>query len=231
MDKRRPTGSFEADRHRLGPAMRTSGALAFATAAAALALAATGCVGSNVTLGTPADDPDVPRRAPTAVPRSTPTPAVAPAVPAAAPVSPVEVPPATVPGSSETPSPAVVPSPAAPAPEALRVREQALGDPILVSAPPCASNGIHVRAVVPRPKELDTSYRGALAGIEIRRTIRTGTGGFRHATISGDTVEVDLWARGSGLSAGALGKETCTGGAAADVSFEIVAHYTSPALR
>lgn len=191
-----------------------SGLLFAVAIALMLSVSAVACVGGNVTLGTAADDPEVPHRAPSAVPRAaavpTPTPTAAPPAPAATPV------PAVSPVPSVAPvSPASAESPVA----------QLLGDPVTLAAEPCASKGIRVRAVVPRPADLDPSYRGAVAGIEIRRTVKSGTGGFRHATLAGGVFEADLWARGAGLSAGALGKETCTGGAAASVSFEIVAHY------
>ena len=214
-----------------------SGLLSAVAIALMLSVSIVACVGGNVTLGTAADDPEVPHRAPSAVPRaaavptSTPTPTGVPPVPAATPVpaaSPVpsgapvlpasEAPVAAVPAASSSPSLA---APASPESPFVRL----LGDPVTLAAEPCASKGIRVRAVVPRPADLDPSYRGAVAGIEIRRTVQSGTGGFRHATLTGGVFEADLWARGAGLSAGALGKETCTGGAAARVSFEVVAHY------
>jgi len=180
----------------------------------AAAWAATGCVGSNVTLGTPADDPEVQHRAPTSPPRGTPT---------LTPLPPATPTPISTPVSASLPVSEPAPVPAAPPSAGPFARS--LGDPVALAAEPCASKGIHVRAVVPRPEDLDLSRRGAVPGIEVRATIRSGSGGFRHATLSGGVFEADLWARGSGLAAGALGKETCTGGARADVSFEIVATY------
>jgi hypothetical protein len=201
--------------------LRFLGALALGSAAVCGA-----CVDSNVTLGTAPDDPEVPHRAPTVEPR--------PRREAAAP-RPTPTPPTGAPANSDA---AVTPAPesAAAPPEApagsastgaTSELASALGDPVSVSAKPCESRGIHVRAVVPRPQDLDLSYRGAVHGIEIRRTIRSGagTGGFRNAVVSSGTLEVDLWARGSGLVAGAVGYETCTGGAAADVQFDLIAHY------
>jgi hypothetical protein len=159
--------------------MRTTKAL-FGLSAAAVLLSCLGllpaCVGSNVTLGSAPDDPEIPHRAPAA--------------------------------ASRTATP-----------------EASLGDPVALTSEPCVAKGVHARAVVPRPEDLDRSYRGALPGIEIRRTLRSGTGGFRNAVLAEGAVEVDLWARGTGLVAGAVGYETCTGGAKADVSFEIIAHY------
>lgn len=180
--------------------LRTSALLAMAGLAA-------GCVGSNVTLGTAADDPEVPHRAPTAPARR--------AASASAPEEPA--PPTPAPPSS---SPAAVP---APTPAGSLVRP--LGDPVALAAEPCQAKGLHVRAVVPNPEDLDTSYRGAVPGIEIRRTVRSGTAGHRNASHEGGTLEVDLWVRGGGLVAGAVGFETCTGGSPGDASFEIVAHY------
>jgi hypothetical protein len=178
------------------PSRTTLLALA-AAALLATAVAEPNCAGSNVTLGTPADDPEVPHRAPSRPP------------------------------PEATPAPAPEATPAAPGPTTPPPgpSERSLGDPVPLAAPACASRGSHVRAVVPRLEDLDLSYRGAVPGIEIRRTVRAGTAGYRNARLAGGTLEVDVWARGSGLVAGAAGYETCTGGAAADVSFEIVAHY------
>jgi len=223
-------------------------------AAALLATAATDpkCAGSNVTLGTPADDPEVPHRAPsipprvTAWPTSTPLPPITstplPAAIAAPPLAPTLVPPpaamaAPPPGDSVRQSPVepprvrpapegtVEPPPATAAGPLASPLERSLGDAVTLAAPACASKGSHIRAGVPRSEDLDVSYRGAVPGIEIRRTVRAGTAGYRNAKLAGGTLEVDLWARGSGLVAGAVGYETCTGGAPADVSFEVVAHY------
>jgi hypothetical protein len=198
-------------------------------AAALLATAAAdpNCAGSNVTLGTPADDPEVPHRAPSRPPRATATPTPPPEATPAPPLAAVTP---TVAGAvpetpAEEPVARVAPPPAPAANPAKSPSESSLGDPVALAAPACASRGSHVRAVVPRPEDLDPSYRGAAPGIEIRRTVRAGTAGYRNAKLAGGMLEVDLWARGSGLIAGAAGYESCTGGAAADVSFEIVAHY------
>jgi hypothetical protein len=68
-------------------------------------------------------------------------------------------------------------------------------------------------------------------GIEIRRTVASGTGGWRNAARKGDVLEVDVWSRGSGIAIGALGSESCKGGDPADVRFEFIGHYLAAAGR
>jgi len=100
-----------------------------------------------------------------------------------------------------------------------------IAPPVSMNAAPCASAGRHLSLPIPSAAGLDLSYRGAVPGIEIRRTAASGTGGWRHATRKEDALEVDVWSRGSGIAVGALGSETCKGGDPADVRFEFIGHY------
>lgn len=207
------------------PAIR---ALAFASAILALSA----CVQTNVGRA-PLDESNEPRR----VERPTPAPSASPSLapspppslslspsPASAPAAlePASAPTAAPPTPPETqaPAPARAATPAIPAPGTERA-----GEPFVLQAAPCKSQGRHVRVPIPRPESIDASYRGAAAGIEIRRTLRAGSAGFRHVRLAGGVLEADLWARGSGLAVGALGTEACRGGEAADVSFEVIVHY------
>jgi hypothetical protein len=108
------------------------------------------------------------------------------------------------------------------------LREEAIAPPVSVTAAPCASAGRHLSIPIPRASDLDASYRGAVRGIAVRRIIATGTGGWRNAARKGDILEIDVWARGAGISVGALGSESCKGGEAADVRFESIGHYRGP---
>ena len=183
--------------------MRLRPAIVLAVATAA-ALSAAHCA-TNVTLGSAPDDPNIPHRITPEPHASTPAP---------------------VPVSTPVPSSVSTVAPEAPLAAGRIVGlTQSLGDPVRLTAEPCVARGIHARVVVPRPEDLDLSYAGAVPGVEIRRSAPTGTGGFRHAKLADGVLEADLWARGSGLLASSLGKETCASGAAADVSFEFFAHY------
>ena len=152
---------------------------------------------------------------------------------AAAPVS-AGPPAAVVPPSARTPEvfvPAVpVPATPVPAPPAVSLEPSSApgviaSNSIRLEAPGCQSAGRHLHIRIPRSTELDRSYRGAAAGIEIRKTVLAGAGGFRHAKLQDGVLDVDLWARGDGIAIGALGQESCSGSGAAAVVFEAIPHY------
>lgn len=107
------------------------------------------------------------------------------------------------------------------------IRSEAIVLAVSLTAAPCSSVGRHLSLPIPTAKDLDDSYRGAVRGIEIQRAIASanGTGGWKNATRRGDVLEVDVWARGSGIVVGALGSESCKGGEPADVRFEFLGHY------
>ena len=128
------------------------------------------------------------------------------------------------PGCASDPPAAVAPTPPAASPPS-DLRAHTAGEPVHLQAAPCRAEGRHVRLPIARPESLDPSYRGAANGIEIRRTIASGTAGFRHAKLSSGFFEADLWVRGSGISVGALGAESCKGGGPGDATFEVIAHY------
>ena len=176
------------------------------------------CVQTNVTRA-PLEEGDGSHRAPVS---AAPAPsATVPAIttPSPSPTSPPAPAPVPSPSAAVAPTPPAAPSP----PSDLRAR--AAGEPLRLQAAPCRAEGRHIRVAIERPESLDISYRGAANGIEVRRTIASGTGGFRHAKLSNGIFEADLWVRGSGISVGALGTESCKGGEPADATFEVIAHY------
>ncbi len=182
-------------------------------AAALIAIALSACVQTNVTRA-PLEEGETARRAPAAAATATPVPppTAATPVPEPAPTPAEEV---TLGGPAETVS----------TPPPFDLRAERAGEPIRLQAASCRAEGRHIRVPIARPASLDPSYRGAADGIEVRRTIASGTAGVRHARLSGGFLEADLWVRGSGVSVGALGAESCRGGEPADATFEVFAHY------
>ena len=210
----------------------THRALAFAVAALALSA----CVQTNVGRA-PLEESNEPRRVERATPVSappSPSPSPAPAPSPSPSVSPSPAPaedpsvvtpaPTPAPAASAAPPQPSVPAPS-PSPVPVAPKSDRAGEPFVLQAAPCKAQGRHVRVPIPRREELDGAYQGAASGIEIRRTLRSGAAGFRHARLVDGVLEADLWARGSGVAVGALGSEACKGGEAADVTFEVIAHY------
>lgn len=179
------------------------------------AVLAAGCaVQTNVSRPVPDDAADIaPARTPPRATAPDPTPA-----PAPAPRSPSSPPTGEV-SSSDRPLSAdgILPEP--------------IAAPVSIAAEPCKSAGRHLSLLVPAAQDLDDSFHGAVGGIEIRRTAASGTGGWKNAIRKGGVLEVDIWARGSGILVGALGSESCKGGGPADVRFEFLAHYRRSLVR
>jgi hypothetical protein len=124
------------------------------------------------------------------------------------------------------PVPTAEPRETAPSP---RGEVVSLGEPVTLSAAECSSAGRHFTVRIPSADRLDASFRGAVPGIEVRRTVVSGSAGYRNARLSpaGDSLDIDLWSRGGGMSVGALGAQTCSGGSPAEARFEFLVHFSS----
>ena len=128
------------------------------------------------------------------------------------------------------PTPTPVPAPAASGVQPARAGEVVPAiEAVTLTAEECSTTGRHATIPVPSPGDVDTSYRGAVPGIEVRRILVSGSAGYRHAHLSpsGDSLEVDLWCRGGGMLLGAAGYQSCSSGSPAEARFEFVVHYRS----
>jgi hypothetical protein len=96
---------------------------------------------------------------------------------------------------------------------------------IELTAEPCTTVGRHVVLEIPGAEGLDPSYRGAVRGIEIRRSVEGGKAGFRHVRRQASRLEFDAWVRGGGWIFSFAGSGECRDGEAASARFVVIPHY------